>query len=1069
MLRSPLLLLVLLVASARAQPSAPWQQAVAYEMDVRLDTERHRLNGYQRVVYTNRSPDTLRHVYYHLYFNAFHPDSKMAAYARRLSDPDRRTAPRIFGLGPDEVGWQRIDRLTQDGVPVSFEADDTVLRVDLTAPILPGTSTVFEMDFEAQVPLQTRRSGRDNREGIDYTMTQWYPKIANYDGRGWHAAPYVGREFYGPFGTFDVAITLPARYVVGATGTVQNPEAVGHGYDLAPNDGRTRPGPPSTAGDSLTWRFRAEAVHDFAWSADPDYRHTQFVVEDVPGRTEPVRLHLLYQSDVAERWEPAVGWTAELVRTFSAEIGAYPYPQFTVAQAGDGGMEYPMFTAITGRRSPGSLFGVIAHELAHQWFYGLVGTDEMAFAWMDEGLTDYVDAVATAQIFGGVVGHASARRRIEEAQRLGYYQPPNTFANDFDTDRGYFVASYSGGRALVDLLGYVLGDAVRDEVLHAYVDRFRFRHPTPDDLQEVAEEISGRPLDWLFTPFLEEGARYDIGVERLRTVPAKTGRRSVVTLRRHEPGVLPVDLELVYDDSTRQRVTIPVAEAGGHRAVPRTWTEAQVWPANAETYDLEVEGRVHAVRLDPDDRMIDLDRSNNRAVRGARDVPLHFAGFYAPPPPRPTATTWTLSSIAAGSHDYGLGVGAQVRATTSYGRNRFQLGITLWPAVLADEDRGFDVSPPPPALAPNFSRNAAFLDGIDYTASWARHTGPGPLDEVRLDLQKHLGIVENRVVATRHLGRTPTLRSSIHRLDLTLGHQRRTSDRAFEDFDPAVGNEEVWALEDAYGFDTGFSSAHVLSTRLDYAAGDDLSAVSAFVEVGSGLGETRPPESDAAIATRIALTATQGVRLGPFTGMAGFVVGWGADGLPPQKRFGLGVGSVEARWRSHAYRTFSTLPDAPQQDAHLLPFSGVGPVTYAIAEVRPLGLFTPSGPAPYPTVGNRLIAGTLALTAGPFRLVSFDPAVRRAFDPLRVGVFSGIGTLGRTDRGLLEFVADAGMEIRYDLPALRLRRGLIAQSDVLSGLRLRAKFPLWVSHPERIAPDEDAFAFRWLLGIETGL
>ena len=212
MLRLLFLTSVLAAPAVLAQQAAPWQQTVAYDMDVRLDTDRHHLAGRQRLVYTNNSPDTLRQVFYHLYFNAFQPTSMMAERNRHLPDPDRRIVPRIFELGPDEIGYQRIASLTQDGVPVPFRVDDTVMQVDLARPIPPGTSSTFEIVFEAQVPLQTRRSGRDNREGIDYSMTQWYPKMAAYDALGWHADPYVGREFYAPFGTFDVRITLPSAY-----------------------------------------------------------------------------------------------------------------------------------------------------------------------------------------------------------------------------------------------------------------------------------------------------------------------------------------------------------------------------------------------------------------------------------------------------------------------------------------------------------------------------------------------------------------------------------------------------------------------------------------------------------------------------------------------------------------------------------------------------------------------------------------------------------------------------------------------------------------------------------------
>ena len=201
--------------AARAQGTPEWQQRVAYEMDIDVDAPAHRFTGRQRLTYTNNSPDTLRQVYYHLYFNAFQPTSMMAERNRHLPDPDPRVVPRIWNYAPDEIGYHRVSSLTMDGAPAPFRVDDTVMRVDLPQPIAPGASAVFAMAFESQVPLQTRRSGWKSREGIDFSMAQWYPKLAAYDSRGWHAEPYVGREFYAPFGTFDVRITRPADFLTG--------------------------------------------------------------------------------------------------------------------------------------------------------------------------------------------------------------------------------------------------------------------------------------------------------------------------------------------------------------------------------------------------------------------------------------------------------------------------------------------------------------------------------------------------------------------------------------------------------------------------------------------------------------------------------------------------------------------------------------------------------------------------------------------------------------------------------------------------------------------------------------
>lgn len=1077
---------VLLAPSAPAQQAADWQQEVAYEMDVHLAADRHQMTGTQRLAYTNNSPDTLRQVYYHLYFNAFQPTSMMAERNRLLPDPDPRVVPRIFELGPDEIGWQRVRALTQDGRPVAYRVTDTVLEVDLARPILPGETSVFAMDFEAQVPLQTRRSGRDSDEGIDFSMTQWYPKMAAYDALGWHADPYVGREFYAPFGTFDVRITLPSNYVVGATGTLQNPDAVGHGYDQPPDIGLTTSGPAAADGvvpDSLTWHFRAERVHDFAWAADPDYRHARYLVRDVPGRDEPVELHLLYQPDASDGWAQLGEITAALTRFFSERIGPYPYPQFTVAQGGDGGMEYPMMTLITGRRSLGSLAGVTAHEFVHMWFYGVIATNETDFSWMDEGFTSYMSNEAMHHLFSGRPGpasHAGARTSVARIQRLGLWERPNKPADWYDTNTGFSVATYTGGQVLVDLLGYVMGDELRDDLIRRYYEEFAFRHPYPADLLHLAQRTSGLQLDWLFEQYLNGAERYDYAAERLDVEPTADGFRHTITLRRRENGVLPVDLRLRYDDGSEHFVTIPPGVMRGHKRVPASWTVAEPWPWTHPTYTLTHESpqRIKEVQLDPANRMLDLDPANNRVVRNGPDIPRRFAGFLAMPRPDRAATTYALSPIGVYSHDYGVGVGAQLRAVRPGDRGTLQLGVTLWPQAIADEERGFDGPAPSYIELPSYpgwqryERESSWFDGVDYTLVYTRPLPVlGPLDGVRFDAQKHLGIVENRVSLTKALGRYPVLRDYDHTLTLTLGHQAQTSDRAFEALDVAYLNvpPQPTITPDLLGLDSGFNRDALFSARLDYRIGDEHDEIAVTAEVGGSLGELdsfigRLPMN----ANRLAMTMAKSVDLGSFTGLARVAYGLGSDHLAPQKRFALGAPPVEDRWRSHAYRSLATAMDRPQTDAHFFAFSGVGPVAYLLHEpyeADPYG-FPYTARGPYPLTGTQMLAGSLSLALGPFHVPGLGG--QAALDPLRFEVFSGAGALSGSFSGLFDrFVADAGIGLAYDVPDLAALSGVVAQSDVLSGLRLRAKFPLWASHPEYLGPDEDAFGFRWLIGIET--
>src|SRR5882762_9127435 len=277
----PILIVFPFLSSAQ---STYWQQRVEYTMNVNMNVSNHQFDGDQKLVYFNNSPDTLSRVYYHLYFNAFQPGSMMDVRSRNLSDPDRRVGDRISKLKDNEIGYQHVTSLKQDGKDLTYKVNGTILEVILAKPILPKGKSTFEMKFNGQVPIQVRRSGRDSREGISYSMTQWYPKMAEYDFQGWHAYQYVAREFHGIWGDFDVKITIDPSFVIGGTGKLQNPELIGHGY--------TKEGiiVKKPEGD-LTWHFNAKNVIDFAWAADPEYAHDRIQVPNGP------ELHFFYQNN----------------------------------------------------------------------------------------------------------------------------------------------------------------------------------------------------------------------------------------------------------------------------------------------------------------------------------------------------------------------------------------------------------------------------------------------------------------------------------------------------------------------------------------------------------------------------------------------------------------------------------------------------------------------------------------------------------------------------------------------------------------------------------------------------
>lgn len=574
-----------------------WQQRVACTISVDLDHRTHRFNGTEGLTYWNNSPDTIRQVFFHLYFNAFRPGSEMDVRSRTIADPDRRVGGRIAELAPGEMGELRVERMDQEGAPCDLQHLGTLLQVRLARAIPPGKSTRLDLDFHGQVPVQIRRSGRDNREGISYSMTQWYPKIAAYDERGWHADPYVGREFYGEFGDFDVQITIDSSFTVAATGVLQNPQEIGHGYEKS--GPVKRPG-----GDRLTWHFKAEDVHDFAWAADPDYRH---VTEQVPGG--PL-LRFFYQ-DQPEEVKAWAGLPTAMVKNFlfmNEHYGRYPYPEFSFAQGGDGGMEYPMLTLIMGKRNP---VGVSVHESIHNWFYGVLATNESEYPWMDEGFTEYASSEVMRHLQGGEGDpHADAYAGYLMLADSSAHEPMSVHADHFETNFGYGVTAYSKGEMFLAQLRSVIGEQGVAQGMRDYFTDCRFMHPKPMDLERVMEKRSGVELDWYFDEWINTTRLLDYAVDTL----VQLGDSTAITLSRRGGMLMPLDVEVTSGDGAKHIFHIPLSLMLGAKAAGTesfAFTVTRPWQWTDPEYRLVVPSGVVRVVIDPLLRMADVDRANN--------------------------------------------------------------------------------------------------------------------------------------------------------------------------------------------------------------------------------------------------------------------------------------------------------------------------------------------------------------------------------------------------------------------------------------------------------------------------
>lgn len=619
--------------NAFAQPENRWQQRVSYNMQIDMDVEKNQFKGNQRLEYFNNSDKSLDKVFYHLYFNAFQPNSSMDVRSREIGkalvngrqDWDPRVKDRISKLKENEIGYQKIISLKMNGVPQPFKYHETILEVILTKAIAPKSKVVFEMVFEAQVPLQVRRSGRDNpTTGVRYSMSQWYPKMCEYDYEGWHPTPYIAREFYGVWGDFDVTIKIDKEYKLGGTGVLVNANEVGWGYDKAGTDLK----PIATA--KRTWRFVGKNIHDFVWAADPEYVH---LVRQMPNAGPT--LHVLYnlkESNEANdaAWKEVADAAVVALPFIEKHFGKYPYPQYSFIQGGDGGMEYPMATLIVS-----SSLGTVFHEWMHSWYQMMLGTNESMYGWMDEGFTEFatdyvskyyrdkVSRVKLANSEGSIRYYDSLDAlmpRLHSDNYGSYYfiaksnieEPLTTHADHFNTNTAYSIAAYSKGCVFLSQLGYIVGAEARDKILLEYYNRWRFKHPNANDFIQVAQDVSGVQLDWYKEYWCSTTKKIDYGIDSLWEV------NGIAKIRLKRIGLLPMPIDVMFTkkDGSTEMYTIPLNLMFGAKKEDEGIKPivGEEWKWTHPTYVLEVKSKLtdfKKIEIDPSQRMADVDRRNN--------------------------------------------------------------------------------------------------------------------------------------------------------------------------------------------------------------------------------------------------------------------------------------------------------------------------------------------------------------------------------------------------------------------------------------------------------------------------
>ena len=574
-----------------------WQQRVEYKININFDHENHQFLGDQNLIYYNNSEDTITKVFFHLYFNAFQPGSMMDVRSRSLPDPDRRVMDRISKLNEDEIGFHEIKKIQQNGKDLKYHEQGTILEVELIDPLLPDESTEFYMEYFSQVPVQIRRSGRNNKEGIDYSMAQWFPKIAEYDRKGWHAHPYIAREFYAPWGDFDVSISIDKNYIVAATGILESKVKEKNNY---------------------IWNFKAKNVHDFVWAADPDYVHDILKVD-----SENLELHFYYletNDDMVKNWKRLQQDASKAFKFMNKIFGKYPYTKYSIIQGGDGGMEYPMATLITGERSYPSLLSVTIHEALHSWYQMLLGTNESYLAWMDEGFTSFAQNITQIYLFNDIykLDLVNPLRRSYERYynfiKTGLEEPLSTHSDHFSTNQAYGVGSYTKGAMFLMQLGYIIGEDILFKALKRYYNEWKFKHPDEYDFIRIMEKESGMELDWYIDYWIKTTHTIDYSLE----IKEENENEILVSVNRIGKMPMPIEIEVVYEDSSKKIFYIPLSIMRGDKTHDSSKLEYKLlddWEWVNNTYEINFNNKnkkIKKIEINPSGKMADIDQSNNK-------------------------------------------------------------------------------------------------------------------------------------------------------------------------------------------------------------------------------------------------------------------------------------------------------------------------------------------------------------------------------------------------------------------------------------------------------------------------
>lgn len=611
-----------------------WQQDVYYNIKAVVDDRTDIITGNLTLVYTNNSPDTLNHVFFHLYQNAFQPGSYLDNIVTNSGRKARWGKYESQELGTAVESLNVIDATGEYSAETLL--DNTIMKVNLKNPLMPGNNLTFKITFKTYFDRgsERRRMKLFNAYGFKhYDGVHWYPRMCVYDRKfGWNTDQHLGREFYGNFGTYDVQLSLPDFYILDATGTLQNkseamPDTLRKKLDIknfADKPWGSAPSMPVIpSGKFKTWHFYAENVHDFAWTADPTYRIGEAWWEDV-------QCIALVQEPHASKWQNAAEYTAKIIEVFSKDIGRYVYPKMIVADARDG-MEYPMLT-LDGGYDP-VYRGLFVHEVGHNWFFGMVGSNETYRAFLDEGFTQWLTAHGLERIDGKLGepeeydNNYQKKFKVDYDARTdevywGYYRFAvrgedgflNTHSDKYYNKAEGFQAGYRmvyrKTAAMLYNLQYVLGDSLFFHAMQFYFNRWKMAHPYPEDFRQAIIDFTKTDLNWFFDQWLETDKRIDYKISCIR----KTKEPEIynISFKRKERMEMPIDFSVYSKRGVKHDFHIPnrwfIKETDA-TVLPKWFGWDVLNPSYTAT--VKIPGGIDYVVIDTSQRLADINLLNN--------------------------------------------------------------------------------------------------------------------------------------------------------------------------------------------------------------------------------------------------------------------------------------------------------------------------------------------------------------------------------------------------------------------------------------------------------------------------